>query len=107
MPASLVYRYARLLAEAGRFDDSERQFRGRFFPRREGGTNPRQVWLEVRVRRAEALAERGTCAGARRILDGLARPVANLAFTDDGLEPFLQRGPLAGRVAAARARCGR
>jgi tetratricopeptide (TPR) repeat protein len=107
MPASLVYKYARLLAEAGRFDDAERQFRGRFFPRREGGTNPRQVWLEVRVRRAEALAERGTCADARRILDALARPVAGLAFTDDGLEPFLQRGPLADRVTAARARCGR
>jgi tetratricopeptide (TPR) repeat protein len=107
MPASLVYRYARLLAEAGRFDDAERQFRGRFFPRREGGTNPRQVWLEVRVRRAEALAERGACADARRILDVLARPVAGLAFTGDGLEPFLQRGPLADRVTAARARCGR
>jgi tetratricopeptide (TPR) repeat protein len=106
MPASLVYRYARLLAETGRFDDAERQFRGRFFPRREGGTNPRQVWLEVRVRRAEALAARGACADARRILDTLARPVGGLAFTGDGLEPFLQRGPLADRVTAARARCG-
>ena len=107
MPASLVYKYARLLAEAGRFEDAERQFRGRFFPRREGGTNPRQVWLEVRVRRAEALTERGACADATRILDALARPVAGLAFTRDGLEPFFQRGPLADRVTAARARCGR
>jgi len=107
MPASLVYRYARLLAEARRFDDAERQFRGRFFPRREGGINPRQVWLEVRVRRAEALTERGRCADARRILEALARPVAGLTFTGDGLGPFLQRGPLADRVTTARARCGR
>ena len=107
MPVLLVYRYARLLAEAGRLDDAERQFRGRFFPRREGGINPRQVWLEVRVRRAESLAAAGRCPEARRVADGLARPVPGLAFTRDGLEPFLASGPLADRVAAVRGRCAR
>ena len=107
MPASLVYRFVGLLATAGRFDDVERQFRGRFFPRREGGINPRQVWLEVRVRRAEALVEQGKCAAARRVVDGLARPVAGLAFTRDGLEPFLQAGALADRVSVLRERCPR
>jgi tetratricopeptide (TPR) repeat protein len=105
MPASLVYRYARLLAEAGRFDDAERQFRGRFFPRREGGVNPRQVWLDVRLRRAEALTAPARCAEALRILDGLARPVQGVAFTRDGLVPFVQAGALADRVAALRMRC--
>ena len=107
MPASLVYRFVRLLTAAGRFDDAERQFRGRFFPRKEGGINPRQVWLEVRVRRAEVLAGQGKCADARRVADGLARPVAGLAFTHDGLEPFLQTGVLADRVRALRERCPR
>jgi hypothetical protein len=107
MPAALVYRYARLLAAAGRFDDAERQFRGRFFPRREGGTNPRQVWLEVRVRRAEAAAEAGRCDEARRVLDGLGRPVGAIAFTRDGLGPFLTQGTLADRVGATRRRCTR
>jgi len=105
MPALLVYRYARLLAEAGRFDDAERQFRGRFFPRKEGGINPRQVWLEVRVKRAESLAAGNRCADARRVLDLLPRPVQGLAFTRDGLEPFLAGGPLAERVVAVRGRC--
>ena len=106
MPATLVYRYARLLAEAGRFEDAERQFRARFFPRREGGVNPRQVWLDVRLRRAESLAAPARCAEAVRILDGLERPVQGIAFTGDGLAPFLQAGALADRVAALRARCG-
>jgi tetratricopeptide (TPR) repeat protein len=107
MPAPLVYRLARLLAEAGRFDGAERLFRGRFFPKREGGVNPRQVWLDVRVRRAEALAAAGRCAAARGMLDGLARPAPGIPFTRDGLEPFLAAEPLAGRVAALRARCPR
>jgi Flp pilus assembly protein TadD len=106
MPASLVYRYARLLAEAERFDDAERQFRARFFPRREGGVNPRQVWLDVRLRRAESLAVQARCAEATRILDGLPRQVPGIVFTRDGLVPFLQAGALADRAAAVRARCG-
>jgi Tfp pilus assembly protein PilF len=105
MPASLVYRFARLLAAAGRFDDAERQFRGRFFPRREGGINPRQVWLEVRVGRAEALAEQGKCADVRRVVETLPRPAVGLGFTRDGLEPFLRTGPLANRVQLLRQRC--
>ena len=65
------------------------------------------MWLEVRVRRAEVLAGQGKCADARRVADGLARPVAGLAFTHDGLEPFLQTGVLADRVRALRERCPR
>jgi tetratricopeptide (TPR) repeat protein len=107
MPVALVYRYARLLAAAGRFDDAERRFRGRFFPRREGGINPRQVWLEVRVARAEAAAAAGRCAEARRVTAALARPVPGLTFTRDGLEPFLAGGPLADRVSAVNRRCAR
>jgi tetratricopeptide (TPR) repeat protein len=107
MPTSLVYRYARLLAQAGRYDDAERQFRGRFFARREGGVNPREVWLDVRVRRAEGLMSAGRCADARRVIEGLGRPVPGLAFTRDGLESFLASGALADRVSAVRGRCVR
>lgn len=105
MPVMLVYRLIHLFAAAGRFDDAERQFRGRFFARAEGGVNPRQVWLEVRVQRAEALAGAGKCADARRVVESLRRPAAGLDFTRDGLEPFLASGALAVRVASLRARC--
>jgi len=106
MSVALVFREARLLARAGRFDDAERLLRNRYFPRREGGTNVREVWLEVRVARAEALAAQRACAEARRVVDTLARPVAGLPFTRDGLEPFLQ-GEFANRVAQVRVACGR
>jgi tetratricopeptide (TPR) repeat protein len=49
-----VYELAVTLAEAGRFADAERLFEGRFFPREEGGTDPRHVRLEVALARALA-----------------------------------------------------
>ncbi|MFO7692699.1 MAG: DUF6067 family protein, partial [Vicinamibacterales bacterium] len=106
LPAALAYTLAVALAEAGRFDEAEAQFQGRFFPREEGGINVRQIWLEVRVRRAAALAAAGECPGAMGILNGLAAPVAALPFTKDGLEPILARPRLRGLVDGVRSACG-
>ncbi len=105
MPAALVYVLAGDLADAGRFDEADAQFRGRFFPREEGGVNVRQVYLQVRLARAAALAASGDCAGARAVVDRLAQPVAGLEFTRDGLEPFLVRAPLAERLARVNQTC--
>jgi Flp pilus assembly protein TadD len=105
MPTALVYRYARLLAAAGRFGDAEALFPNRWFARVEGGTNPRGVWLEVRSARAVALAESGRCIEARRVVEGVARPVSELYFSNDGMQPFLTREPIAGRLGRVRERC--
>jgi tetratricopeptide (TPR) repeat protein len=94
LPAALVYRLAVALADAGRFDEADAQFPDRFFPREEGGVNVRQVYLEVRLKRARALAADGDCTGARAVLASLRTPVSALEFTRDGLEPFLARSPL-------------
>jgi tetratricopeptide (TPR) repeat protein len=106
LPASLVYKLAVALAEAGRFDEAEGQFQGRFFPREEGGINVRQIWLEVRARRAAALAKGGDCGRAMGIVSGLSAPVASLAFTKDGLEPLLARPTLRGLADGVRSACG-
>ena len=107
MPTAMVYRYARLLSDAGRFDDAEALFGGRFFSRVEGGTNPRGVWLDVRLARAEAVAARGACADARRIVAGLARAVSGLAFTRDGMSEQLRAPAFARRVDRVSTRCGK
>jgi tetratricopeptide (TPR) repeat protein len=90
LPGALVFKRALALVEAGRFEDAERLFTGRFFAREEFGTNVRQVWVEVEVQKALALARRGQCDRARELTDGLGREVPGLAFTRDGLEPFTQ-----------------
>ena len=106
LPASLVYRLTLALAEAGRFDEAEQQFQGRFFPREEGGINVRQVWLEVRARRARALADAKDCTRAMAMIGTLTAPVPSLAFTKDGLEPFLAQPKYRGLVDGVRKTCG-
>jgi tetratricopeptide (TPR) repeat protein len=105
LPTALVFRLATALAEAGRFDEAERQFEGRFFAREEGGVNVRQVYLEVRARRAAALAAGGRCADALDLVSHLTQPVAGLPFTRDGLEAFLARGVVAELVAKVTGGC--
>ena len=90
MPTSLVYELILNLAEAGDFEKAEALFHDRFFQREEGGTNVRQVWLEVQIQHALSLAKQNQCSDAIKIVDHLAQPVPDLTFTHDGLEPFLQ-----------------
>jgi tetratricopeptide (TPR) repeat protein len=106
LPASLVFELATALADAGRFDGAERQFVGRFFPREEGGINVRQVWVDVRLKRALALAKTGDCRGASVITGGIDRPVPGLAFTRDGLEPIIARTASQQTLEAIRTTCG-
>lgn len=90
MPTSLVYELILNLVEAGEFEKATALFHNRFFQREEGGTNVRQVWLEVQIQHALAMARRGECPRATQVVDNLARPVPDLAFTHDGLDPFLE-----------------
>ncbi len=105
MPSALVLKLALVLADQGRFDDAEALLRGRFFPREEFGTNVRAVWLEVRLARALALAQAGRVNEALAVADALARPVAGLAFTTDGLGPFLDEPRFLYRLGELHALC--
>jgi tetratricopeptide (TPR) repeat protein len=90
MPSRLVYELILNLAEAGEFEQAAALFHNRFFQREEGGTNVRQVWLEVQMQHAISMAQREQCAEAVKIVDHVAEPVADLPFTHDGIEPFLR-----------------
>jgi tetratricopeptide (TPR) repeat protein len=104
-PAALVYKLARTLAEAGRYDEAEQLFVSRFFPRKEGGINVREVYLEVRLGRAGALAEAGDCTRALEIIEHLGEYRPDLYFTRDGLEPFIESERFQGLIGEVRATC--
>ncbi len=89
-PSSLIFELILNLAEAGDFQRAESLFRNRFFPREEGGTNVRQVWIEVELQKMLASARDGHCDDALFMAEHLSAPVLDLPFTHDGLEPILQ-----------------
>ena len=89
MPSHLVYELILNLTEAGDYDGAAALFHDRFFQREEGGTNVRQVWIEVQLQKAVSLANHGRCPEAISTADHLGNTVADLPFTRDGLEPLL------------------
>jgi len=89
MPTSMVYELALSRAEEGNYGGAIDLFRNRFFGSEEGGTNVRQVWLEVKLLQAAGLARTGHCEEALATARELGSPVAGLSFTQNGLQPFL------------------
>src|ERR1700689_4311200 len=76
MPAELVYSLALNRAEAGDFDGAAALFRNRFFAREEGGTNVRQVWVEVQTMQALRQAAAGQCEAAAATAKGIGAAVS-------------------------------
>jgi len=89
MPNSLVYELALNRTEEGNYSGAIELFRNRFFGSEEGGTNVRQVWVEVKLQQAVGLGRSGHCEDALAAASALGSPAAGLSFTQDGLQPLL------------------
>jgi Flp pilus assembly protein TadD len=106
-PPGLIFELILNLAEAGDFQRANSLFYNRFFPREEGGTNVRQVWVELQLQNIVALAKAGHCDQALANAQHLGSEVPGLTFTRDGLQPFLQSARTNYLLASAYAACGR
>jgi len=107
MPAELVYELALNLAEAGDFERATSLFRDRFFAREEGGTNVRQVWVEIQLVHALKLAGEGQCEQADSAADRLGAPVREMTFTTDGLDVFVRSARVEYELGRIDAKCGK
>jgi hypothetical protein len=85
----LVYELALNRSEEGNYSGAIDLFRNRFFGSEEGGTNVRQVWVEVKLQQAVGLGRTGHCGEALAAARTLSSPVPGLPFTQDGLQPLL------------------
>ena len=104
LPRDLAYDLALSLAEAGRADDARNVFKGRFFAREEGGTSVQDVYVEVELLNAAALARSGRTAEARAILAALGKPTPGFEFTREGMDRFVRSARflyLSGQIQAA------
>ncbi len=106
MPTALVYELALNRAEAADFAGATSLFHNRFFGREEGGTNVRQVWIEVKLLQIQSLSNNDHCKEALAESAAIAKPVAGLAFTQNGLDPFLNSARTKYLLADAQNSCG-
>ena len=106
MPTALVYELALNKAEAADFAGATSLFHDRFFGREEGGTNVRQVWIEVKLLQIQSLANNGHCKEALAEAAAIGKPVAGLDFTQNGLDPFLNSARTKYLLADAQNSCG-
>jgi tetratricopeptide (TPR) repeat protein len=106
-PSSLIFELILNLAETGDFSRAEGLFHNRFFAREEGGTNVRQVWVEVQLQKAIALAQKGQCKDALAVTHHIGSADPDLAFTRDGLEPFVSSARTTYLVGMVHTECGK
>ncbi|PYX04794.1 MAG: hypothetical protein DMG88_23560 [Acidobacteria bacterium] len=107
MPSELIFELILNLVEAGNYEQATALFHNRFFPREEGGTNVRQVWVETQLQRSLALAKQDQCAEALDVAEHLGSEVAGLAFTRDGLQPILKSARTNYLLGSVYLRCGK
>ena len=107
MPTPLVYELALSRAEAGNYEGATALFHERFFGREEGGTNVRQVWIEVRLSQGIGLAKTGNCKDALGVAQSLGAPASGLSFTSDGFEPILKSARTDYLVGEVYSACGK
>src|SRR5256884_9165905 len=74
MPTSLVYELALNRAEEGNYKGAIDLFWNRFFGSEEGGTNVRQVWVEVKLQQAIGLDRSAPCDEARATAKKIVSP---------------------------------
>jgi hypothetical protein len=92
MRSKLVYELALHQAEAGNYTAAQDLLRNRFFPREEGGTNVREVWIEIDLQRLQSVAKSGQCDQAAAGLEKLNQAQPGKIFTQDGLGQFIDTG---------------
>jgi tetratricopeptide (TPR) repeat protein len=104
-PATLVFRLVRLLGEAAEFDSAEKLLQNRFFPREEGGANVREIYIQLKLKRARSAAAQKQCTPALDILQHLTDPVVTLPFTAERLGPFATSDSAKQAITEIRSMC--
>jgi tetratricopeptide (TPR) repeat protein len=90
LPTMLLHKLALTLLECGHPEEADSLFSNRTFIREEFGTNIREIYLEVQLQKALALARKGQASQAGTLVESMNHEVPGLSFTRDGLDGFIQ-----------------
>lgn len=105
-PAALIFQLTRDLADAGRYDEAQKELTARFISLEEGGASQLHVYLEIKLKQARALAAHHHCDVARTLIQHLGDPVQQLSPRKDALELALRSPLLQKEITEVKASCG-
>lgn len=106
-PAKLIFQLARDLADAGRYDDAQKELATRFLSLEEGGASQLGVYLEIKLKQAHALGAQQKCAETGAVIQHLSDPVPSLNLTKEALSLALQSPRMQEEIAAVQASCSK
>ncbi len=104
-PATLIFRLAGDLADAGRYDDAQKELATRFVSLEEGGASQLDVYLEIKLKQARGLAASHHCEEAHNRIEHLGDPVPQLSLTGEALALALKSSRIQQQIAEIRASC--
>jgi tetratricopeptide (TPR) repeat protein len=105
-PAALIFQLARDLADAGRYEEAQKELATRFISLEEGGASQLDVYVEIKVKEARALAAKQQCEETRAVIQHLSSDaVPELSLTKDALALALQSRRTQKEIAEAQAPC--
>lgn len=104
-PATLVFQLARDLAEAGRYGEAQKELATRFVSLEEGGASQLDVYLEIGLEQAHALAATHHCEEARNLIRHLGDPVPQLSLTKEALVLAIKSSRIQKQIADSQVAC--
>ena len=107
-PATLIFQLARDLADAGRYEEAQKELATRFISLEEGGASQLDVYVEIKLKQAGALAAKQQCEEARAVIQQLGSDaVPRLSVTKDALALAMQSRRTQREIAKAQAPCAK
>lgn len=104
-PAKMIFQLVRDLADAGQYDAAQKELATRFVSLEEGGASQLDVYLEIKLKQAHALAAAHRCDEARNVIQHLSDPVPQLSLTKDALALAVKSNRVQKEIVAAQAPC--
>jgi tetratricopeptide (TPR) repeat protein len=104
-PATLIFQLSRDLADAGRYDEAQKELATRFISLEEGGVSQLGVYLEIKLKQAGAAAANHQCEEARNILQHLTDPAPQIVATKDALALAVQSPRRQKEIAEIQSSC--
>jgi tetratricopeptide (TPR) repeat protein len=104
-PATLIFQLVRDLADAGRYDEAQKELATRFISLEEGGASQLDVYLEIKLKQAHALAATHRCEDAHNLIQHLSDPAPQLSLTKEALQLAIESSRMQKQITDSQVPC--